>query len=63
MEESKFFTMEGALDEILRIILINSSLGFSGTPSGTTFAVHNLVVIDDDLWTITLDVWSTGGGA
>jgi len=37
--------------------------GLVGTPSGTTFAVHNLVVIDDDLWTITLDVWSTGGGA
>ena len=41
----------------------SSPYGLVGTPSGTTFAVHRLVVVNDVLWTITLDVWSTGGGA
>jgi hypothetical protein len=41
----------------------SSPYGLVGTPSGTTFAVHRLIVVNDVLWTITLDVWSTGGGA
>ena len=41
----------------------SSPYGIVGSPSGSTFAVHKLVVVDGDLWTITLDVWSTGGGA
>ena len=41
----------------------SSPYGLVGTPSGTTFAVHRLVAVNDVLWTITLDVWSTGGGA
>ena len=40
-----------------------SPYGQVGSPSGSTFAVHKLVVVDGDLWTITLDIWSTGGGA
>ena len=41
----------------------SSPYGLVGSPSGSTFAVHKLVVVDGDLWTITLDIWSTGGGA
>lgn len=41
----------------------SSPYGLVGDPSGTTFAVHRLVVVNDIMWTITLDIWSTGGGA
>ena len=41
----------------------SSPHGLVGTPSGITLAVHRLVVVNDDLWTVTLDIWSNGGGA
>ena len=41
----------------------SSPYGLVGTPSGTTFAVHRLIAVDNNMWTVTLDIWSTGGGA
>ena len=35
--------------------------GQVGTPNGATVTVHQLVVVDTDVWTISLDVWSRGG--
>ncbi len=35
-EESNLFAIEGAFDEIRRMILSNSSFGFLGTPAGIT---------------------------
>jgi hypothetical protein len=32
------------------------------TPSGRTVTVHTLVGVDENLWTVTLDVWTRGGG-
>ena len=37
--------------------------GLVATPSGNTFTVHSLVVVNENLWTVTLDIWSIGGGA
>lgn len=37
--------------------------GEVGTSSGRTVRVHHLVVISDQVWTVTLDVWHRGGGA
>lgn len=37
--------------------------GEIGTSSGRTVRVHHLVVINDQIWTVTLDVWHRGGGA
>jgi len=37
--------------------------GEVGTSSGRTVRVHHLVVIDEQIWTVTLDVWHRGGGA
>ena len=35
--------------------------GEVGTPNGATVTVHQLLVVDADVWTISLDVWSRGG--
>ena len=35
--------------------------GEVGTPKGATVTVHQLLVVDGDVWTISLDVWSRGG--
>ena len=35
--------------------------GEVGTPNGATVTVHQLLVVDTDVWTISLDVWSRGG--
>ncbi|HII32071.1 MAG TPA: hypothetical protein HA358_02045, partial [Candidatus Poseidoniaceae archaeon] len=37
--------------------------GEVGTPNGATISVHQLVVVDADVWTISLDVWSRGGAS
>ena len=37
--------------------------GEVGTPNGATITVHQLVVVDTDVWTISLDVWSRGGAS
>lgn len=35
--------------------------GTVGTPNGNTVTVHRLLVIDEHIWTISLDVWNRGG--
>ncbi|MAJ00890.1 MAG: hypothetical protein CMA65_01460 [Euryarchaeota archaeon] len=42
---------------------VSTPHGTVGTPSGGTVAVHQLVVVGAHAWTVTLDVWSRGGGA
>ena len=37
--------------------------GNTGTPAGETVTVHHLLAIDENSWTVTLDVWNRGGGA
>ena len=37
--------------------------GNTGSPAGETVTVHHLLPIDEHSWTVTLDVWSRGGGA
>ena len=37
--------------------------GRTGTPAGGTVTVHQLVIVDADAWTVTLDVWARGGAA
>jgi hypothetical protein len=37
--------------------------GITGTPAGETVTVHHLLIIDENSWTVTLDVWNRGGGA
>ena len=37
--------------------------GEVGTPNGATVTVHQLIVVDTDVWTISLDVWSRGGAS
>ncbi|MBT3476421.1 MAG: hypothetical protein HN458_00550 [Euryarchaeota archaeon] len=37
--------------------------GNTGAPAGETVTVHHLLSIDEHSWTVTLDVWSRGGGA
>jgi hypothetical protein len=36
--------------------------GTVGNPYGNTISVHRLLNVDGHLWTVTLDVWSRGGG-
>ena len=38
-----------------------SAYGAIGTPNSGTIVVHRMVVVDGDLWTLSLDVWSRGG--
>ena len=37
--------------------------GLVGTPSGNTVTVHQLVTVDENVWTISLTLWNIGGGA
>jgi hypothetical protein len=37
--------------------------GEIATPNGRTVTTHGLVEVDDHLWTISLDLWSRGGGS
>ena len=37
--------------------------GLVGTPSGNTVTVHQLVAVDENVWTISLTLWNIGGGA
>jgi hypothetical protein len=36
--------------------------GTVGNPYGNTISVHRLLNVNGDIWTVTLDVWSRGGG-
>jgi hypothetical protein len=36
--------------------------GEVGTPGGRTITTHSLVAVDDHLWTVSLDIWTRGGG-
>tara|TARA_B100000424_G_C22687416_1_gene376015 strand:- start:113 stop:514 length:402 start_codon:yes stop_codon:yes gene_type:complete len=37
--------------------------GLVGTPSGNTVTVHQLVAVDENVWTMSLTLWNIGGGA
>ena len=37
--------------------------GLVGTPSGNTVTVHQLVTVDENVWTFSLTLWNIGGGA
>ena len=37
--------------------------GLVGAPSGNTVTVHQLVTVDENVWTISLTLWNIGGGA
>ena len=37
--------------------------GLVGTPSGSTVTVHQLVTVDENVWTMSLTLWNIGGGA
>ena len=36
--------------------------GYGFEPFGKSIVVHQLIHIDTDLWTVSVDVWQTGGG-
>ncbi|MGY8754498.1 MAG: hypothetical protein ACKVIR_02280 [Candidatus Poseidoniales archaeon] len=40
----------------------SSPHGEVANPNGRTIAVHSLVPVDENLWTVSLDVWTRGGG-
>ncbi len=37
--------------------------GLVGTPSGNTVTLHQLVTVDENVWTMSLTLWNIGGGA
>tara|TARA_B100000965_G_scaffold391969_1_gene400915 strand:+ start:951 stop:1325 length:375 start_codon:yes stop_codon:yes gene_type:complete len=37
--------------------------GLVGTPSGNTVTLHQLVTVDENVWTLSLTLWNIGGGA
>ncbi len=39
----------------------SSAHGEIGTPNSGTIVVHRMIVVNGDLWTLSLDVWSRGG--